>query len=530
MKEVRLRRYHAPAYDEPIIMEMGQKGQRGIIPPQADPQIAKRVGPADKLVPGKMLRRKPPALPEIDQYHVLSHFLRLSQMTLGMETGTDISEGTCTMKYSPKMHEQLVRMPQVTDVHPLQPEDTIQGILEIAWKLRGFLNEISGMSEFSFQTGGGAHATYLNACVVRRYHESRGELDRRTEMITTQFTHPCNAATPATAGFKVIILPHRKGYPDLDALKAVVGEHTAGIHMTNPEDTGIYNPRVREFTDIVHEAGGLCFYDQANANGLLGIARALEAGFDACHFNLHKTFSSPHGCEGPASGAYGCTERLAPFLPVPVVTERAGGYHLDYDRPQSIGKMRSFFGNLQCVIRAYAWILSMGAEGLKSAAEISVINNNYLEKLLLQIPGITHPYAEGRRRFEQVRYSMQELKEQTGFGSHDIQDRMVDFGIQSYWLSHHPFVVPEPFTPEPCETYSKEDLEYWAAVIEQACREARENPELIRTAPHNQAVGKIKDFSAADDPESWAITWRGFQRKRRAAGGGAPRPSADSTA
>ena len=232
MKKVRLRRYHAPAYDEPIIMEMGRKGQRGIIPPRADAKIAEMLGPAERLVPGKMLRTEPPALPEIDQYHCLSHFLRLSQMTLGMETGTDISEGTCTMKYSPKMHEQLVRLPQVTEVHPLQPEDTIQGILEIAWELRGFLNEISGMSEFSFQTGGGAHATYLNACVVRRYHESRGELDRRTEMITTQFTHPCNAATPATAGFKVIILPHRNGYPDLEALKAAVSYTHLRAHET----------------------------------------------------------------------------------------------------------------------------------------------------------------------------------------------------------------------------------------------------------------------------------------------------------
>ena len=204
------------------------------------------------------------------------------------------------------------------------------------------------MDEFSFQTGGGAHATYMNACITRKYFQERGELGTRNEVITTQFTHPCNAATPSTAGFKVIILPHKNGYPDLDALKAAVSERTAAIHMTNPEDTGLYNPAVDEFTKVVHDAGGLCFYDQANANGIMGVARAREAGFDACHFNLHKTFSSPHACEGPAAGAYGCTaKRSPPDLPVPVVTKLSDAYHLDFDRPKSIGKSEVFWATFR---------------------------------------------------------------------------------------------------------------------------------------------------------------------------------------
>jgi glycine dehydrogenase subunit 2 len=515
MSSTRLRRYQAPRYDEPLIMEMGQPGERGIIPTPADEEVRKAVGGAAALVPAAALRSTPPALPEISQYHVLSHFLRLSQMTLGMETGIDIGEGTCTMKYSPKMHEELVRSARMAELHPLQPEQTLQGILEIAYSLRNFLKEISGMDEVSFQAGGGAHATYMNAAVVRRYFELRGELSQRTEMITTQFSHPCDAATPATAGFRVIILPHKDGYPDLEALKSVVSERTAGLMMTNPEDTGIYNSDIKKFVDLVHQAGGLCFYDQANANGILGIARAREAGFDACHFNLHKTFSSPHGSEGPAAGAYCCTDALAPCLPVPVLTAAGDGYHLDYDRPDSLGKTRSFYGNLECVLRAYAWIRSLGAEGLRQVAETSILNNQYLDSLLMKIQGISRPFAAGRRRFEQVRYSMEQLKEETGLGSHEIQDRMVDFGIQSYWLSHHPYVVPEPFTPEPCETYSKTDIEYWAAVIERCCQEARRNPKQVENAPHNQPVGKIRDFSAADDPERWAITWRGWRKKRQ---------------
>jgi len=513
MKDVKLRNYRAPQYDEPLIMEMGVPGRRGIMVPPAGAKIDASVPSLEELLSPRARRQTPPAIPEIDQYHVLMHFLRLSQMTLGMETGIDIGEGTCTMKYSPKVNEALTRMPQMIDLHPLQPEETLQGILQIIWELESYLKAISGMDAFTFQTGGGAHATYVNACITRKYHQERGELNQRNEVITTQFTHPCNAATPSTAGFKVIILPLKNGYPDIEALKAAVSERTAAIHMTNPEDTGIFNPRVEEFTKIVHDAGGLCFYDQANANGLMGIARAREAGFDACHFNLHKTFSSPHGCEGPAAGAYGCSEKLIPYLPAPVVVKQGDKYHLDYDRPQSIGKVRSFYGNLSVIVKAYAWIRSMGPEGLRTASEISVLNNQYLDHLLMQIDGITRPYAEGKPRFEQIRYSMEKLKEETGFGSHEIQDRMVDFGIQSYWLSHHPYVVPEPFTPEPCETYSKEDIEYWAAVIARACQEARETPEVIRQAPHNQPISHVKDFDQAEDPDRWAITYRAYRKK-----------------
>jgi len=514
MKEVKLRRYHGASWDEPLIMEMGRKGERGIIPPKAHQEVREAVGEVSDLIPSNMQRKEEPKLPEVSQYHVLQHYLRLSQETMGMETGIDIGEGTCTMKYSPKMHEQLVRSDKVAELHPLQPEEHLQGILEIAYKLEQFLKEISGMHRFSFQPGGGSHAVYTNACIMRKYHESRGELEQRNEVITTIFSHPCDAATPATAGFKVItVMPDANGYPDLDALKAVVSERTAGIMFTNPEDTGIFNPRVAEYVKVVHDAGGLCFYDQANANGILGIARAFDAGFDACHFNLHKTFSSPHGCEGPAGGAYGVRKELAPFLPVPLVDFDGEKYFLNYDRPQSIGKIRSFLGNLECVVRAYAWIMSMGADGLRTVAETSVLNNNYLDKLLMEIKGISRPYAEGKRRLEQVRYSLEQLKEDTGVGTEDVRNRIIDYGIQAYWMSHHPWIVPEPFTPEPCETYSKADCDYWAAVMRQVLKEAYENPEFVMNAPHHQAIGKIKDPSVAEDPKKWAMTWRAYQKK-----------------
>ncbi|PKM84524.1 MAG: glycine dehydrogenase subunit 2 [Firmicutes bacterium HGW-Firmicutes-11] len=516
MKDVKLRKFHAASWDEPLIMELGRKGERGIIPPTPAKKVCEDIGPAKELVPSGMWRQEDIDLPELAQYHVLQHYLRLSQETMGMDLGADIGEGTCTMKYSPKMHEQIVNSTKMTDLHPLQPDDTLQGILEIVYGLEQYLKQISGMSKFTFQPGGGSHATYTNACLLRKYHESRGELAQRDEVITTIFSHPCDGATPATAGFKVItLMPDENGYPDLEALKAIVSERTAGIMFTNPEDTGIFNPKVAEYVKVVHDAGGLCFYDQANANGIMGIARAFDAGFDACHFNLHKTFSSPHGCEGPAAGAYGVREELARFLPVPTVEFDGSKYFLDYDRPDSIGKVRSFMGNLECIVRAYAWIRSMGAEGLKTVAKISVLNNNYLDMLLLRIKGVSRPYAEGKRRLEQARYSLEQLKEDTGVGTLDIKNRLSDFGVQGYWLSHHPWIVPEPFTPEPCETYSKADMDYWAAAMKQSIEEAYEDPSFSINAPYGQAIGKIVDDSLIEDPERWACTYRAFKRKHK---------------
>ena len=521
-----LRDYHAPRWNEPLIMEQSVPGQRGIFVPLAEPEVVEAVGDPQAFIPAQMRRTKPPELPEIAQHQALRHYLRLSQETLGMDLGSDISEGTCTMKYSPKMHEDLIRSHKAADLHPWQDEDTMQGLLEIVYECGEYLKEISGMDAISLQPGGGSHAVFTNAAVMRGYFAAKGELPYRNEMITTIFSHPCDAATPAVAGFKVVtVMPDANGYPDLEAFKAAVSDRTVGCMITNPEDTGIYNPHIDKYVEILHDAGALAFTDQANANGILGIARARDAGFDACHFNLHKTFSSPHGSEGPATGAYLVSEKLAPFLPVPVVTKVDGKYHLDYDRPQSIGRVRGFLGTWMGVIRAYAWIRSLGPDGLREVAEISVLNNNYLDRLLLGIRGVSRPYAEGHRRLDQVRYSLEQLAEETGIGTEAVRDRMVDFGIQSYWMSHHPWIVPEPFTPEPCETYSKADLDEWAAVIKKVSDEAYAEPETIKTAPHAQPIAQMRRLEALEDPEQWAFTWRAYKRKvlgRRASPQGSP--------
>ena len=508
----KVRKFQSPVWSEPVILEMGRKGERGILIPETDDAIKTQVGEAQSLIPQNMRRKKAPDLPEVGQPQVLRHFLHLSQMCLGMETNID-AEGTATMKYSPKVNEALARLPEMAEIHPCQDEDTVQGILEIIYKLDLFLREISGMDHFSFQAPSGSMATYTHANVLKAYHAAKGEGTQRDEIITTIFSHPCNAATSATVGFKVItLMPRKDGYPDYDALKAAVSNRTAGLMITNPEDTGLYNPRIKEFTDVVHEAGGLCFYDQANGNGILGITRAKEAGFDACHFNLHKTFSSPHGSFGPGNGAYGVREELSKFLPKPVVVYDGEKYHLDYDRPDSIGKVREFHGNIPAVLRAYAWIMSLGAEGLLEVAHTAVLNNNYLTKMLQHIKGTKRYYAPDEYRLEQERWSWETLTEDTGVGTMDIQRRMVDYGLQSFFMSHHPWIVPEPFTPEFCESYSVDDMEYWCAVLKKISDEAYSDSELVKSSPHRSPIHLV-NYENLDKPEKWAMTWRAYLKK-----------------
>jgi len=282
--------------------------------------------------------------------------------------------------------------------------------------------------------------------------------------------------------------------------------------ITNPEDTGIFNPHIGEFTKIVHEAGGLCAYDQANANPLLGIARAREAGFDMGQFNLHKTFSSPHSSVGPACGAVGVKKELAGLLPVPVIIRRDGAYHLEYDRPRSIGKVREFMGNLQIVVRAYAWVMSLGYGGLRQVSETSIVNTNYLLRKLIKIKGITLGYPKQRIRLDQARFSLQNLKDTTGVGTEDVERRMGDYGVSGFFTSHHPWIVPEPFLPEPCETYSKRDIDEWVAVVAEICQEARKDPKWVRGSPHRQP-GPVVHSNDLDDPDRWAMTWREYVRK-----------------
>jgi glycine dehydrogenase subunit 2 len=491
----RLRNFHQAKWDEEVIFELSTPGQRGIHIPEVETEIAGLVGDGISKIPAAMWRATAPALPEVGQMRVLKHFLRLSQQNLGADLNVDIGQGTCTIKYNPKINEKIAGSPKAQDIHPYQHADTVQGALRVMYELDLFLREISGLDRFSLQPSSGSHAILTMAAIMHKYHEVRGQADTRDELITTIFSHPSDAAAAAVKGYRIITLyPDEQGMPDLEALKAAVSERTAGLFITNPEDTGIFNPEIAEFTRIVHEAGGICGYDQANANGILGITRAREADFDLCFFNLHKTFAGPHGCGGPGAGALGATEELADYLPVPLVGLDGDSYFLDYEVPHSIGKVRSFFGAFPVILRSYAWVLSMGAKGLDS-----------------EIDGAASPYTGGKRRIEQVRYSWEKLYEETGIDTHDVTHRLADFGFH-LWQSHHPFVVPQPFTIEPTESYSKDELDEYLDGLRHVVQEARTEPETVKRAPHNSVVHKI-DESSMDDPEKWAVTWRAFLKK-----------------
>ena len=507
----KLPQFHAARWDEPVVMDMGRPGARGQLFPAPEPEVAQAAGHSP--IPAALARKDRPALPEITEFEAQRHYLHLSQMTLGM-MGVSLF-GTCTMKYNSKTAEAATLRPELAAVHPYQHPDTLQGVLEIIHDFDGILRELSGMDQFIFQAGGGADAAYTMTAVARAYWADRGMLGQRTEMVTSIQAHPCNPATAAAAGFTVVNLPlEENGYPSLDALKAAVGPKTALVMINNPDDMGIYNPEIKEWVRVAKEAGALCFYDHANFNGVMGKLCARELGFDACMFMLHKTFGAPKGGGGPAVGAYGCSDDLAPYLPVPVVTLRDGRYALDTDRPKSAGKIREYWGNVPQVVKAYAWARAMGADGINMASDISVVANNYMDAKLGQIPGlaISHPDI-GVRRMEMTRWSLAPLTAETGIGTVDFANRMADYGIDPWWMSHEPWIVPEPFTPEAGELWSKEDIDHWIAVVAQIAQEARETPELVKTAPHNQPIAQVKG-AAFEDPALWAMTWRAWLRKR----------------
>ena len=507
--------FHQAKWDESIIFELSQKGERGILVPKAESKISEKIGDGISKLPQSMKRKTAPNLPEISQNRVLRHYTRLSQQTLGADVNIEIGQGTCTVKYSPKVNDQLARLPKMAELHPLQDESTVQGILQIMYETDLYFREISGMDRFTFQPSGGSQGILAMASLVYAYFKDRGEENKRDEIITTIYSHPSDAAAPHVKGFKIIYIhPDENGYPDYEAFKAAVSDRTAAFFVANPEDTGVYNKNVLEFTKLVHEHGGLCGYDQANANGLLGVTRAKEAGFDMCFFNLHKTFSTPHGCGGPAVGATGVLKSLEKYMPAPLIDYDGEKYFLNYDitsNSYSVGKVRSFNGVAQVVLKAYAWIRSMGPDGLYQVAKTAVLNNNYMFKKLMELPYVDAPYIKGKQRIEQVRYTLEKMYNETGVSTADIQRRMMDFGMH-YWQSHHPYYIPEPMTLEPTETPSKADLDEYIETLKFIFNEAYTNPEIVKTAPH-QSVCHFIDESGMDDPDKWAITWRCYQKK-----------------
>ena len=515
MSNTVIREFHQARWNEPIITELSVKGERGVLLPEPEEEILAETGELDI---GEIRRKSPLNLPEVNQPRLVRHYSRLTQEMMGSDNTLGISQGTCTLKYNPKVQEHLALDSRIADVHPLQDESTMQGILQIMYETDLMMRELAGMAKFSFLPTGGGQAIYTNAQIVKKYHEAKGNT-HKTEIVTTLHSHPVDAAASSTLGYKIITLmpDPETGLPNWDEYNAALSEKTAAIFITNPEDTGIFNDRIDEFVAAAHDKGAVCVYDQANANALLGIARAGDAGFDLMHFNLHKTFSAPHGSDGPGCGAIGCAEEFVEFMPAPTVEKRDDFYYLDYDRKDSIGSIKFYLGNVQAVLKAYMWCRMLGIDGLRQVAVTSVMNNQYmLAEILEKVPGVALKFDTGKRRMEQTRLSFEPLMEETGCGAIDVNHRIVDYGISELWMSHHPFTVPEPFTPEPCESYNKDDIGYYVEVLRRIAEECKTDPEMVKSAPHKAArhapVG-IPETSTEQDFEKLATTWRAYVKR-----------------
>ena len=500
-------------WDERVIFNLGKNGRRGHILPKVEEEVKNAVGNLNTLIPNNMRRTSQPRLPELSEVEVARHFTRLSEMNYGVDSGL-YPLGSCTMKYNPKINEELASLPTISLVHPYQDESTVQGILEILYRLERWLAEITGTCEVCLHPAAGAHGEFLGTLLMRVYHKFNRESERRSEVIVPDSAHGTNPASAAMAGFNVVVVPSDdEGCVSLGALKAAVSERTAGLMLTNPNTLGIFERNIDEIARIVHEAGGLLYYDGANLNPILGKARPGDMGFDIVHINIHKTFSTPHGGGGPGAGPVGVSEELAKFLPVPRIVFDGARYRLDYDKPRSIGKIRSFYGNTAVLLKAYAYILSLGFDGLKEAAEVSVLNANYLMKKLRGVRGLTLPYNSEKPRKHECVFSAKALKNETGVSALNIAKRLLDYGLHAP-TTYFPLIVDEALMIEPTETFEKEELDRFAEAMRKICEEAYTTPETVLKAPCNTAVSRLDEVKASH-PRTMALSWRMYLKRNK---------------
>jgi glycine cleavage system P protein (glycine dehydrogenase) subunit 2 len=493
-------------WNEPVVFELGRSGRRGHSLPYSEDEIRKVVGDLDKLVPNSIRRTSKISLPELSEVEVDRHYFRLSEMNYGVDSGL-YPLGSCTMKYNPKINESLAALPSLGMIHPYQGEETVQGMLEILYTLERWLSEITGMHEVCLQPAAGAHGELLGTLLMHACLKANGDCDKRTEVLIPDSAHGTNPASAAMAGFNVVVLPSGSdGCIDIEALKSAVSTKTAGLMLTNPNTLGLFEKDIVQIAKIVHEAGGLLYYDGANLNPLLGKARPGDMGFDIVHINIHKTFSTPHGGGGPGAGPVGVIRELAKFLPVPAIAYDGNAYRLDYDKPDSIGKVKGFFGNTAVLLRAYAYILSMGAEGLKEAAEVSVLNANYLMEKLRKIKGLTLPYDSVKPRKHECVISAKPLKDQTGVSALNVAKRLLDYGFHAPTV-YFPLIVDEALMVEPTETADLEELDRFADAVAKIFEEAYTNPDVVLKAPQNTAVSRLDEVKASH-PKTMTLSWR----------------------
>ena len=474
-----------------LIFEKGAPGRRGYRFPELDvPET-----PFDEALPAEHLRTEAAPLPEVSELEAVRHYVGLSRLNHAVDVGF-YPLGSCTMKYNPKVNEEAAAMPGFSRLHPYQPEETVQGALELMYHLERFLCEIAGLHRATLQPAAGAHGELVGLMLIRAYHEHNGEGGTRRRVIIPDAAHGTNPASAAMCGYEVVEIPtDAHGGMDVEALKKAVGPDTAGLMLTNPNTLGLFDENIAEIARIVHGAGGLLYYDGANANAILGISRPGDMGFDIVHFNLHKTFSTPHGGGGPGAGPVVVREMLAPFLPVPTVEKAGDRYFLQYDRPLSIGRVRSFYGNFGVLVRAYTYIRAHGPEGLRRVSEHAVLHANYLMRRLA--PYFDLPY-DRHCKHEFVLSGVRQ-KKASGVRTLDIAKRLLDFGIHSPTV-YFPLIVDEALMIEPTETESLEALDEFVEAMIQIAKEAEEAPELVKGAPHTTPVRRLDETAAARRP------------------------------
>lgn len=440
-----------------------------------------------------LLRAEAPRLPEMAEVDLSRHYTELAKQTHGVNDGF-YPLGSCTMKYNPRVNEEAAAQPGFTQLHPLQPVETVQGALEVIHTAEKMLCEITGMDSMTFQPAAGAHGEYTGLLLIRKYHQSRGDT-ARTKIIVPDSAHGTNPASATMAGFKVVSVPsNEQGGVDLDALRKAVGPDTAGLMLTNPNTVGLFDPNILEITQIIHDAGGLCYYDGANLNAIMGHVRPGDMGFDCVHLNLHKTFSTPHGGGGPGSGPVGCKAMLAQFLPSPHVEEKDGKFV--FAAPEhTMGQVRSFYGNFLVVVKALAYLITLGKEGIPEASAGAVLNANYLMK---QLAGAYDMSYDTQCMHEFV-MTLQGLVHDTGVTAMDVAKRLLDFGMHPPTM-YFPLIVHEALMVEPTETESMETLDEAARVFLDILAEAKTDAESLHHAPHDCPIGRPDEVTAARSP------------------------------
>ncbi|HEY1284764.1 MAG TPA: aminomethyl-transferring glycine dehydrogenase subunit GcvPB [Solirubrobacterales bacterium] len=482
------------------IFDRSREGRRAAVLPDAEVPEP----PLEELIPAKLLRSQPPRLPEVSEPEIVRHYNRLSRRNFDVDTGF-YPLGSCTMKHNPRLNERVAALPGNARLHPAQEASRAQGALELMWLLQRSLAEICGLPHVSLQPSAGSHGELAGLLLTRAYHLDRGETRHR--VLAPDTSHGTNPASVTMAGYEVVkVATNERGGVDLDDLRAKVSEDVACLMLTNPNTLGVFDENIAEIAGLIHEAGGTLYYDGANLNAIMGHTRPGDMGFDIVHVNLHKSFSQPHGGGGPGAGPIAVSDRIEPFLPRPQVVRAEGGngggphYELDLDRPRSIGRLRGFQGNFGVFVRSYAYVLSLGADGLSEASETAVLNANYLKARLAEgRAGRLLPIAFDRHCMHEFVLSGKPMKGELGLATLDLAKRLLDFGFHPPTV-YFPLLVEEALMIEPTETETKETLDAFAEAIERILAEAEDDPEVARQAPYTTPVRRLDEVRATRRP------------------------------